>query len=118
MRTLIGLAFTLLLTTMAFAVGEKETPKTDQKKELVCAKNDEIEKIMKEKGYSLLLNMTSNDGVIETLWIGGQSAVVTGTTNKSDTSCLLSTMNGIIFNPYTVEGIWESYKKQSKQKDI
>lgn len=105
---------TLLLPFSALADAKKE--------EIPCAKNTEVEKIMKDKGYELLLNMTrkenNQDNIIESLWIGGQSAIITGTTKNSDTSCLLFVMNGVVINPLTVEGIWENYKKQTKQKDI
>ena len=55
-----------------------------KKEELPCASNKDIEKIMNDKGYALLLNMTrkedNKDGIIETVWIGGENIVVTATT--------------------------------------
>ena len=96
-----------------------EAPK---KEELPCASNKDIEKIMNDKGYTLLLNMTrkedNKDGIIETLWIGGINAVVTATTKDGEASCLIANMNNVIVNPNAIEEIWENYKKQTKQKDI
>lgn len=109
----------LLALGVSFAVTAKEAPKNE---EMVCAKNVDIEKIMNEKGYSLLLNMTrtenNKDGIIESLWIGGQSAVITASVAGSDSSCFITNMNNVIINPNAIEGIWEAYKKQNKQKDI
>jgi hypothetical protein len=93
-----------------------------KKEELPCADNKDIEKIMNDKGYSLLLNMTRKDdnkeGIIETMWIGGTNIVITATTPKGEASCLIATMGNVIVNPNTVESIWENYKKQTKQKNI
>ena len=93
-----------------------------KKEELPCADNKDIEKIMNDKGYALLLNMTrkddNKDGIIETVWIGGQNIVVTATVPKGETSCLIANMGNVIVNPETVEAIWNNYKKQTKQKDI
>ena len=54
-----------LVSSIAFAA-PKEAPKSD---DLPCAKNVDIEKIMEEKGYSLLLNMTrkedNKEGIVE-----------------------------------------------------
>ena len=93
-----------------------------KKEELPCADNKDIEKIMSDKGYSLLLNMTrkegNKEGVIETVWIGGTNIVVTGTVPKGETSCMIATMGNVIVNPNAIEEIWNNYKKQTKQKDI
>jgi hypothetical protein len=93
-----------------------------KKEELPCASNKDIEKIMNDKGYALLLNMTrkedNKDGIIETVWIGGQNIVVTATVPKGETSCLIANMGNVIVNPETVEAIWNNYKKQTNQKDI
>lgn len=110
----------LLAVSINWATAETKTP--SKKEEMPCAKNVDIEKIMTEKGYSLLLNMTrkenNKDGIIESLWIGGQSAIITATVPNADSSCLVTNMEGVVINPYTVEQIWETYKKQNKQKDI
>lgn len=106
----------LLLTSSAFAA---EAKKDD---DLPCAKNTEVEKVMNDKGYALVLNMhrteKNPEGVIESLWIGGQNAVITATTPKGEFSCIISQFNNVIVNPQAIEGIWENYKKQTKQKDI
>ena len=91
----------------------------DEKKEdLICTKNEELQKILHDKGYEILLNMTNSDGVIQTLWVAGQSALITAAVPKQDNSCLLVTMKDVTYAPYTIESIWENYKKQTKQKDI
>lgn len=96
------------------------TPKKEP--ELACADNKDIEKIMNEKGYSLLLNMTrredNKEGIVETLWVGGSNAVITATTKNGTASCFIASMNNVIINPQTIEDIFEIYKKQNKQKDI
>lgn len=93
-----------------------------KKEELPCASNKDIEKIMNDKGYALLLNMTrkedNKDHVIESIWIGGQNIAITGTVPKGETSCLIAQMENVIVNPNAIEEIWENYKKQTKQKDI
>lgn len=103
-------------------VNHAHASEATKKEELPCASNKDIEKIMNEKGYSLLLNMTrkedNKDGIIESLWIGGINAVITATTPKGESSCLIANMNNVIVNPNTIEEVWENYKKQTKQKDI
>ena len=100
----------------------KAQAEEQKKNDLPCAKNTDIEKVMEDKGYSLLLNMTrkedNKEGIIETVWIGGSDIVITATVPKGETSCLITTMKNVIMNPNTVEMIWENYKKQTKQKDI
>lgn len=113
-KYVIAILFTLS-TSFAYADEKK-------KAELPCANNTEIEKIMEDKGYSLLMNMTRNEdnkeGIIETVWIGGSDIVITATVPKGETSCIITTMKNVIMNPNAVEKIWENYKKQTKQKDI
>jgi hypothetical protein len=109
----------LLLTFFASTANATEAPKQE---ELPCADNKDIEKIMADKGYVLLLNMTrkedNKEGIIESLWVGGAVAVITATTPKGETSCLIANMGNVIVNPNAIEEIWETYKKQTKQKDI
>lgn len=113
----------LILTSFLFTLSTAlaDTPKKKEE-DIPCAKNTDIEVIMKDKGYTLLLNMTrkedNKDGIIESLWVGGQSAVITATVPNSDSSCLIANMGNVIVNPNTIEEIWEAYKKQTKQKDI
>lgn len=93
-----------------------------KKDEMPCAKNVDIVKIMEDKGYAILLNMTrkenNKDGIIESVWIGGQNIVITATAPNSDSSCFIANMENVIVNPNAIEAIWENYKKQNKQKDI
>lgn len=117
-----ALAGCLLALPVTWATADTKTPAKNEADKLVCAKNDDVEKIMEDKGYSLLLNMTrkedNKEGIIESLWVGGQSAVVTASVPNTDTSCLLANMDNVIINPNAIESIWEAYKKQNKQKDI
>jgi hypothetical protein len=85
---------------------------------LVCVTNAELDKQMKEKGYGVLLNMTNENGIVETVWVGGQSIMITAAVEKQDTSCLLAAMKDVTYNPNAIEQIYEIYKKQTKQKDI
>jgi hypothetical protein len=91
----------------------KENPE-----KLVCVSNAELDKTMKEKGYGVLLNMTNDNGVVETVWVSGQSITITAAVEKQDTSCLLAVMKDVTYNPNAIEQIYEIYKKQTKQKDI
>jgi len=103
-------------------VNWKASAEAKKEEQLPCANNKDIEAVMNEKGYSLLLNMTrkedNKDGIIETLWVGGRNAVITATTKDGTVSCLMSNMNNVIVNPQAIEEVWETYKKQTKQKDI
>ena len=85
---------------------------------LVCVSNAELDKTMKEKGYGVLLSMTNDNGVVETVWAGGQSIMITASVDKQDTSCLIAAMKDVTYNPNAIEQIYEIYKKQTKQKDI
>ena len=112
----------VIIALVSFVIGAAHAAEAPKKEELPCASNKDIEKIMNDKGYSLLLNMTrkedNKDGIIETMWIGGTNVVITATVPKGDTSCLIANMGNVIVNPNAIEGIWENYKKQTKQKDI
>ena len=109
----------LAVVLASTALAKDAEPKKD---ELACAKNVDVEKIMEEKGYALLLNMTrtdnNKDGIIESLWINGQSTVITASVAGSDSSCFMANFGNVIVNPNAIEAIWENYKKQNKQKDI
>lgn len=85
---------------------------------LVCVSNAELDKTMKEKGFGVLLTMTNDNNVVETVWISGQSITVTAAVDKQDISCLLAVMKDVTYNPTVIEQIVEIYKKQTKQKDI
>lgn len=92
-----------------------EAPK---KEEMVCVSNEDLDKVMVEKGYDILLNMTNEDGVVESVWTGGQSIVITAAVPNQPKSCLLANMSKVTFNPKAIEDVWETYKKQTKQRDI
>lgn len=95
---------------------EAEAPKKEEK--MLCVTNEEMDKIMVDKGYDILLNMTNSDGVVESVWTGGQSIVITAAVPNEPKSCLLATMTKVTYNPKAIEEVWETYKKQTKQKDI
>lgn len=116
--------FTFILLSVllfsGFSIAKEERKETIN--EMPCAKNVDIEKIMADKGYAILLNMTrkedNKEGIIESLWIGGQNVAITATVPNSGSSCLIANMENVIVNPNAIEAIWENYKKQNKQKDI
>lgn len=90
----------------------------DQKEQMVCVSNEELDKMLPEKGYDILLNMTNEDGVVESIWTAGQSVIITAAVPNEKKSCLLAVMKDVTFNPKAIEEVWETYKKQTKQKDI
>ena len=85
---------------------------------LVCVSNPELDKTMKDKGYGVLLNMTNENKVVETVWVSGQSITIAAAVPNEDKSCLLAVMSEVTYNPTAIEQIYEIYKKQTKQKDI
>lgn len=93
-----------------------EAKKEDEK--MLCVTNEELDKIMVSKNYDIMLNMTNSDGVVESIWTGGQTIVITAAVPNEKKSCLLATMSKVTYNPKAIEDIWETYKKQTKQKDI
>jgi hypothetical protein len=95
-----------------------EEPKKDEKSDMVCVPNEELDKLMTEKNYDILLNMTNYDGVVESVWTAGQSIIITAAVPNEKKSCLLAVMNDVTYNPKAIEEVWETYKKQTKQKDI
>lgn len=110
-RYIFGL-LVFFLPFSAFA----DTPKKDEK--MVCLNDDELDKIMVSKNYDVVLTMKNYDGVVESVWAGGQSIVITAAVPNEKKSCLLATMTDVTYNPKAIEEIWETYKKQTKQKDI
>jgi hypothetical protein len=94
-----------------------EAPKKEDEK-MLCVTNEELDKIMVSKNYDILLNMTNPDGIVESVWTGGQNIVITAAVPKENKSCLLTTMTSVTYNPKAIEEVWETYKKQTKQKDI
>ena len=95
----------------------KEAPKKEEEN-LVCVTNAELDKNMVDKGFDILLNMTNENGVVESVWAGGQTIIITAAVPNEQKSCLLATMNKVTYNPKAIEEVWETYKKQTKQKDI
>ena len=91
----------------------KENPE-----KLVCVTNAELDKMMVDKGYDILLNMTNENGVVESVWTTGQSIIITAAVPNEKSSCLLANMSNVTYNPKAIEEVWETYKKQTKQKDI
>ena len=59
--------------------------KEAEKKEdnLVCISNAELDKTMQDKGYTILLNMTNENKVVETVWVSGQTISITAADRKS-----------------------------------
>ena len=92
-----------------------EEPKKDT---LICVTNEVLDKTMVEKGFDVLLTMKNEDGVVESVWAGGQSISITAAVPNENKSCLMAIMHDVTFNPKAIEEIWETYKKQTKQKDI
>lgn len=113
---LLGFVPALTLSLLNSHAKEAEAPKKEEK--LLCVTNEEMDKIMVDKGYDILLNMTNSDGVVESIWTGGQSIVITAAVPNEPKSCLLATMTKVTYNPKAIEEVWETYKKQTKQKDI
>ena len=106
----------LLAVPLTWATA-KDSPKKEEEK-LVCVTNAELDKTMKDKGYGVLLNMTNDNKIVETVWVSGQSITITAAVPNEDNSCLLAVMSDVTFNPTAIEQIFEIYKKQTKQKDI
>jgi hypothetical protein len=85
---------------------------------MICLTNADLDKTMTEKGYDILLNMTNSEGVVESIWTAGQSIAITAAVPNEQKSCLLATMSSVTYNPKAIEEVWETYKKQTKQRDI
>ena len=62
--------------------------------------------------------MTNENGVVESVWAGGQSIIITAAVPNEQKSCILANMSKVTYNPKAIEEVWETYKKQTKQKDI
>lgn len=114
---MIFVVFCMIGATLPHVIMAKsaEAPKKD---EMVCLTNADFDKTMVEKGYDILLTMKNNDGTVESIWTGGQSIAITAAVPNQDKSCLLAMMKEVTFNPKAIEEIWETYKKQTNQKDI
>ena len=94
---------------------KKDEPVTGDK--IICEKTDSAVKMMNEKGFYHLLNMTNKDGVVENIWISGQAIVITAQTE--DNTCILAFMKDVAYDPDTLQGLLKAYEAQKgKQKDI
>lgn len=102
----------LMLATPVLAEDAAPVPEKDK---FVCGPSDKIEDVLGEKGYRHFLDMTAENGVVETLWIAGSQIVVTAQKDPK-TSCFLTTMKQVTLNPKTIEAIYNVFK--STQKDI
>lgn len=108
------LVITLASTALQGAPAKKET-NTEQK--IVCEKTESVQKTMDEKNFFLLLNMTNDSGVVESVWISGTTIVITA--QKGEDSCFLAMMSDVTYNPDTLQGLVKAYEAQKgKQKDI
>lgn len=111
MRYLPILLFTTILSTSSLAAETKNEDK------LVCTKIDEVTKIMNDKKFFHLLNMTNKNGVTETIWVGGTDIVITAQDKES--SCVIAMMKDVVYDPDTLQGLVKAYEiQQKKQKDI
>ena len=109
---LLAIPFTWSATQGAPA--KKET-NTEQK--IVCEKTTSVQKTMDEKNFFLLLNMTNDSGVVESVWISGTTIAITA--QNGEDSCFLAMMNDVTYNPDTLQGLVKAYEAQKgKQKDI
>jgi len=115
---LMSFGITLGVSQFLHANAKERMDGKQNPEKLVCVGNAELDKMMVEKGYDILLNMTNEDGVVESVWTSGQSIVITAAVPKEQTSCLLANMKNVTYNPKAIEEVWETYKKQTKQKDI
>lgn len=115
---LIGCMLAIPVTWATAAPTKERLDGKDNPEKLVCVSNAELDKTMTEKGYDILLQMTNDNDVKETVWFYGQSIIITASVPKEETSCLLATMKNVTYNPKGIENVWETYKKQTKQKDI
>ena len=89
-----------------------------KKEEMACVDNAVLEKTLVEKGYDILLTMTNENGITESVWAGGQSIIIAAAVPNEQKSCILANMSKVTYNPKAIEEVWDTYKKQTKQKDI
>lgn len=78
-----------------------------------CGDPASMEKVLIDKGYFHLLDMKNSNGVIEQLWTGGQSMVITAEKDKK--VCLVGTADDVTYNPTTLQKIIEVWKKTQKE---
>lgn len=103
------LVFSILFATACLA----EEKKNDDQK-LVCGKSKDMEKVLNDKGYIHLLDMTSDD-IVQSLWIGGKSIIATAQVpGEKDVSCLLKNFTDVTLNPVTITEIYKALQKTQK----
>ena len=114
-KYIMGVLIALGASFAIAAEAPKEAPKKEEKN--VCVKTEDIQKVMNDKGYFTLLNMTNKNKVIETVWIAGTTVVITAQDDKD--SCVLAMLDDVVYNPDTLQGLLKAYEsQQKKQKDI
>ena len=102
-----------ILISLGVSFAHAEEAKKDP---MICVTNEELDKMLPAKGYDILLNMTNDDGVVESIWTGGQSIIITAAVPNEKKSCLLAVMKKVTFNPKAIEEVWETYKKQRSEE--
>lgn len=113
MNKLMTAALILLLASPALAEDKKPEAKPEAEK-LVCAKSVTIEKVLNDKGYVHLLDMTT-ENIVQSLWIAGKSIIATAQVpSQKDASCLLATFTDVTLNPTTITSIYEVLQKTQK----
>lgn len=85
----------------------------ESKEKVLCDEGTKMEAVLLEKGYFHLLDMKNDNGVVEQLWTGGRSMVITA--QKDNKICLLSTAEEVVYNPVTLQKIIEVFKKTQKE---
>ena len=102
-------ALVMLIGTASYA---------DEGKQLACGENEKLEKLLNEKGYVHLLDMTeemSGKNIVQSLWAGGRDLIVTAQKpDEKNISCILSTNKNVTYNPNTITSIYEVLQKTQK----
>lgn len=115
-RNLTIFLISFFLTTFAINYARSEETKTTDK--LVCDKTEQVNKVLEDKGFFLMLKMENKDKVSEYLWIGGTTATITAKVPDTDKTCVLAIMENVVYNADTVEGLYKNMMKQTNRKDI
>lgn len=108
MNKVLLIAVFVVMSCVAFA--------DTTKKDMVCEKTATIQKRLQDKGYFSLLNMKNSDSVIETIWVGGQSAIITALVPDSDSTCILAMMTDTVYNSDTLQGLYKAWDQQETKK--
>lgn len=102
--------FCMFFVTLYCGSVGAETLNTEK---LLCDDIVKMQEVLIQKGYFHLLDMKNENGVVQQLWSGGRSMVITAV--KDNKLCLLSTADEVTFNPITLQKIIEVYKKSQKE---